>query len=216
MGRDRREGQVAHRTVAIGLTGGIGAGKSTALCLFADLGAETVSADGLVHDLYERPSVAEAISEHFGAQVLSDEGVVDRRLLAEAVRGRPDELGWLEDLTHPLVAQMVAERVEAASECSVVVCEVPLLFEAGYERLFDVVVTIEAELETRRRRSTHDFGLDQFSEFENLQATGERRRDGSDFAFVNDGGLEALREFVGSVYQSAWARLRRSGCEDGS
>ena len=86
---------------------------------------------------------------------------------------------------------------------SVVVCEVPLLFEAGMDCHFDLVITIEAGGEQRRRRSTHDFGLDTFSRFEALQVSSERRVDGSDLVFVNDGDVEHLRAFVRRAYERA-------------
>jgi dephospho-CoA kinase len=210
MGRERRESQNRREVVAVGLTGGIGAGKSTALTLFEEAGALTISADRLVHEFYLRPAVAERIGAHFGSVVLDDLGTVDRSCLARAVRGRPDELRWLEDLTHPWVAVEIERAVEAAPAGTVVVCEVPLLFETDYERLFDLVVTVEAGGRIRRLRSTHDFGLEQFSEFESLQASSRRRVEGSDLAFFNEGGLEELAQFVRDAYERARALLQRS------
>ena len=216
MGRDRRENQAARRVAVVGLTGGIGAGKSTALSMFAALGAETLSADETVHGLYEQPEVVYALSVRFGFEVLDDSGAVDRGRLAAAVRGEPERLKWLEGLTHPLVEEEIERRVAAAPDCSVLVCEVPLLFDAGYERLFDVVVTVEADPEVRRKRSTHDFGPEQFQEFETLQASRERRTAGSDFTFINDGPSAALRGFVEDVHRSVRSSLRQAGCGDGS
>ncbi len=189
--------------VTIGLTGGIGAGKSTALALFGELGAITMSADQLVHQLYARPLVAAEIEARFGPGVLDCQGAVDRSLLAESVRGRRRELRWLEKLTHPLVAEEIERRISDAPEGTVVVCEVPLLFESGFERLFDLVVTIEAGSETRRLRSTHDFDIHMFSELEALQASGERRVAASDLSFFNDGDREELRGFVQEAYARA-------------
>jgi dephospho-CoA kinase len=113
MGRERRESQAGRTVVAVGLTGSLGAGKSTALALFGECGALVFSADQLVHELYERPVVASQVAEHFGTRVLAGPGSVDRARLAEAVRGRHAELHWLEGLTHPLVAAEIAHRVEA-------------------------------------------------------------------------------------------------------
>jgi dephospho-CoA kinase len=208
MGQERRESQGERSVVAVGLTGSIGAGKSTALTLFGEAGALVFSADQVVHELYERPAVASAVAEHFGLQVLGATGTVDRSRLAEAVRGRPEELRWLEGLTHPLVAQDIGRRVEAAPSGSVVVCEVPLLFDSGFERLFDLVVTVEAGSDVRRRRSIHEFGLEQFAELEALQASRERRAQGSDVVIVNDEGLDRLGESVRSAYEVAREMLR--------
>ncbi len=153
-------GQGNGGVVAIGLTGGIGAGKSTALAVFRELGALTISADELVHELYARPSVSAKIGARFGSGVLDAKGEVDRGRLAASVRGRRTDLGWLEDYIHPLVADEIERRIGDAPAGTVVVCEVPLLFESDLGRLFDLVVTVEADRETRRHRSTHDFDID--------------------------------------------------------
>lgn len=197
MSRQRRE------VVAVGLTGGIGAGKSTALGLFGQLGALTISADQVVHQLYRGAETAALVAARFGAEVLDAEGGVDRARLAEAIRGRRRELRWLEDLIHPLVARGIVSFIEEAPTGAVVVCEVPLLFEAGFEVFFDIIVTVEAGPETRRGRSVHRFGSDLFDEFERLQASSRRRVRGSDLAFFNDGGLDELREFVRGAYEKA-------------
>jgi dephospho-CoA kinase len=186
--------------VAVGLTGGIGAGKSTALDLLGELGALTISADELVHGLYTQPELAAHIASHFGSAVLDSGGGVDRGRLAEALRGRRSELRWLERLTHPLVAEGIARRIDEAPAGAVVVCEVPLLFESDLQALFDLIVTVEAGPETRRRRSVHHFDRDQFAEFERLQVPSRQRVEGSDLVFCNDGSLEDLREFIRDVY----------------
>lgn len=194
-----------HKVVAVGLTGGIGAGKSTALAFFGELGAITVSADAIVHELYSRQEIANQVAARFGAAVLGAEGGVDRTRLAEAIRGRRRDLRWLEELTHPVVSEALVDVVNEAPPGSIVVCEVPLLFEAGFEDLFDLIVTIEASPQTRRQRSVHEFGLGQFAEFERLQAASERRVAGSDLACFNDGDLVALGDFVRSAYDRAAA-----------
>jgi dephospho-CoA kinase len=214
MSRERRDIEGRREVVAVGLTGGIGAGKSTALALFAELGALVISADESVHGLYEQPEVAAQVGAHFGPQVLTESGVVDRSRLAAAVRGRADELHFLERLTHPRVAEEIARRVEGAESGSVIVCEVPLLFESGYEGLFDLVVTIEADDGVRRRRSVHGFEAGQFAELEALQTSRERRMEGSDLAYVNDGGLGQLEEFVEQAYCAARELLRGERFEE--
>jgi dephospho-CoA kinase len=213
MGRERRDGQGRRDVVAVGLTGGIGAGKSTALALFAESGASVFSADQVVHELYARPAMARRIGAHFGAGVLDEEGAVDRSRLAEAVRGRPEALEWLERLTHPWVTKEIRRRIKKAAAGTVVVCEVPLLFEAGLEKLFDLVITVEAGEETRRLRSIHGFGLDQFAELESLQTSSRRRVEGSDLVFFNNGGLEDLTEFVRGAHESARGLLQEGPLE---
>ena len=189
--------------VAVGLTGGIGAGKSTALSFFAQAGALALSSDEVVHQLYAHTEVKRALEEHFGPQVLGPGGEVDRGGLAGAVRGRPEQLAWLESLTHPLVGEEIARWVREAPAGAVIVCEVPLLFETGMSGQFDLVVTVEAAADARRRRSTHSFGPDLFGELEALQASSERRVAGSDLAFFNDGDVDHLRAFVRRAYERA-------------
>lgn len=193
--------------VAVGLTGGIGAGKSTALSLFAESGALVLSADAVVHGLYAREDCRAALVEHFGPGVLDAAGDVDRRSLARLVHGGPDELRWLEGLTHPLVRARIEAFIETAPAGSVVVCEVPLLVESGLEDPFDLIVTVEAASGTRRDRSTHRFGADMFAELEGLQVSSERRVAASDLAFFNDGELEHLRMFVREAFARAEAVL---------
>jgi dephospho-CoA kinase len=191
--------------VAVGLTGGIGAGKSTALRFFADAGALALSADDIVHRLYHRDDVKQALAGYFGPAIFDEAGGVDRRRLAEEVRGRRDRLAWLEALTHPLVGEEISRFILEAPGGAMVVCEVPLLFEAGMQGCFDLIVTIEAGGEQRRRRSVHEFDHEMFGQFEALQASTERRVRESDLVFFNDGDLEQLRAFV----RDAYARARR-------
>ena len=200
---EKPRGQGRRDVVALGLTGGMGAGKSTALAIFRELGAVTISADELVHELYARPSVSAEIGARFGRRVLDEEGKVNRSLLAASVRGRDRELRWLEELVHPLVAGEIERYIKDAPAESVLVCEVPLLFESGLDRLFDLVVTIEADRDARRRRSIHDFDIDMFSELEALQASSEERVAGSDLSFYNDGDVEHLRRFVRRAFAQA-------------
>jgi dephospho-CoA kinase len=207
LSRERRESQEGREVVAVGLTGGIGAGKSTALALFGELGALTFSADQVVHALYAQPALAKRVGEHFGFGVLDECGAVDRSRLAEAVRGEQEQLRWLERLTHPRVAKEIKRRIRKAPSGAVVVCEVPLLFDSGYEELFDLVVTVEAGPETRRLRSVQRFGLDQFSELESLQASSDQRVEGSNLVFYNEAGFEELRDFVRGAYEQARALL---------
>ena len=199
---------------AVGLTGGIGAGKSTALRYFGEAGALTLSADEVVHHLYAREEVERSLAEHFGLQVLAVGGEVDRRRLAEAVRGRPDQLTWLESLTHPLVAGEVKRFVREAPSGSVVVCEVPLLFEAGMQDFFDLIVNIEARADLRRERSVHTFDEELFGELEALQASTDRRVQGADLAFHNDAALPDLRRFVDVALDRARALVRPVGLVD--
>lgn len=204
MGRERLD------VAAVAVTGGIGAGKTTALRFFGEAGALTLSADDVVHRLYEREDVKRRVVDHFGPQVLGANGEVNRRRLAVAVGGQTDRLRWLEGLTHPLVVEEMARFIREAPPGAVVVCEVPLLFETRMEGLFDLIVTIEAGEDLRRERSVHGFGPAIFSLLQGLQTSSERRVAGSDLVFFNDGDVEKLRAFVRDAYERA-QRLAREG-----
>ncbi|MCL5735857.1 MAG: dephospho-CoA kinase [Actinobacteria bacterium] len=204
--RRRRAGRERERhrpVVAIGLTGGIGAGKSTALAMFRELGALTASADHIVHRLYEQQGLITAVAEHFGPVVLNGQGRIDRQKVAQLVKGRPDQLRWLEQVTHPIVASEIEHLIGGASPGSVIVCEVPLLFETRFERLFELVVTVEAAPKQRRSRSAGRFDPVVFAEFEDLQASSEQRIAWSDFVYHNDGSLDDMRAFVRDTYERA-------------
>jgi dephospho-CoA kinase len=184
------------------------AGKTTALRLFAEAGAVTVSADAVVHELYARPDVATLVRDRFGAAVIGGDGALDRRALGACVGTDREALGWLERLIHPLVAQEI-DRVLATTECErVVVIEIPLLFESHVQGLFDLVVTIEAPRGLRAARAAARDDTRVFAVLDAEQLSTERRLAASDLGYVNDGDLAGLRAFVGEVMARATA-LRR-------
>ena len=191
------------RAVAVGLTGGIGAGKSTALSMFRELGAIALSADAIVHSLYSSTELKSVLVDRFGPVILDGRGEIDRGRLREAVRGDKAALEWLERSTHPRVAAEIERALREAPSGAVVVCEVPLLFEAGYEDRFDLVVTVEASPSVRWDRSAHRFDPEDFSEFDALQAGTKKRTEGSDLVFYNEGTLDHMRDFVMDAYQRA-------------
>jgi dephospho-CoA kinase len=141
----------------IGLTGGMGAGKSTALKALEDLGAKVLSTDAVVHQLYGDTQVRDAVVERWGPEVAPG-GVVDRAAVAaRAFAGGEEERRWLEGLLWPLVgARSVGwlESVRALRPAPrAAVVEVPLLFEAGMEPGFDATIAVIAEEHTRAERA---------------------------------------------------------------
>ena len=135
------------RPPLLGLTGGIGAGKSAALSAFAALGAATLSSDELVHRLYRRRAVREIVVARFGDEVAGEDGV-DRAALATAAFADPEGMTFLEELIHPLIGPereaWIAEMAAAEPPPPALVCEVPLLFEAGVADAFDAVLVVTA------------------------------------------------------------------------
>jgi dephospho-CoA kinase len=179
------------RPVAVALTGGIAAGKSEALAAFARHGAATASSDEIVHRLLaENEDVRRAIRERWG------EGAVgDRRRIGEIVFDDRAELEWLEQLLHPYVRRAAEAWRETVDE-QLAVVEIPLLYETGGEERFDKVVVITAPPELRARRrgdvSARDARL----------IPDEEKVRRADFAYVNDGTLEELDEFVAHVVET--------------
>ncbi|MFZ1153497.1 MAG: dephospho-CoA kinase [Solirubrobacteraceae bacterium] len=141
----------------VGLTGGMGAGKSTALSTLEDLGAQVLSTDAVVHELYGDEQVRRAVVERWGAEVAPG-GVVDRAVVAaRAFAGGEAERRWLEGLLWPLVGARIAgwlEHVRALQPApKAAVVEVPLLFEAGMEAGFDATIAVIAEEGMRSQRA---------------------------------------------------------------
>jgi dephospho-CoA kinase len=150
-------GQVQPVVPFVGLTGGMGAGKSTALKALEGLGAQVLSTDAVVHELYGDRQVRDAVVERWGAEVAPG-GVVDRAAVAAgAFAGGDEERKWLESLLWPLVGARIAawlEHVRALRPAPrAAVVEVPLLFEAGMEGGFDATVAVIAQEDTRRQRA---------------------------------------------------------------
>ena len=189
--------------IALGLTGGIGAGKSTALSMFRKMGALVVSADQIVHELYEQPSYIEQLVARFGIDIKDEQGGIKRQYLAQKVKNRREELRWLEQLTHPLVKQEISDAIARAAVGKIVVCEVPLLFEAHMEHLFALIINIEAEQIKRATRSAERFDPKVFEEFDALQTSSEQRTAGSDMTFYNNGSFVDMSGFVQEVYKRA-------------
>lgn len=192
---DRRD-----RIPRLGLTGGIGSGKSTALAFLKELGAAVISSDDIVHGLYSRGEIVDSIRERFGDDVLDGADGISRPALAATVFADADELRWLEDLLHPYVRATVArwleDQVAARPRPALLVAEVPLLFETGFEDIFDRVMLITAPDEVRRRRLTSKLTDSEFSRRLAQQMPEDEKIARSDFVFDNTGSRKALKEFV--------------------
>jgi dephospho-CoA kinase len=190
--------QTSTSPVSVAITGGIGAGKSSALAAFGRHGAATASADELVHGLLrDDPEVLQKLVDRFGPSVIAPDGGADRAAIARIVFQDPVELSWLERLLHPKVVEaQAAWRDGLAARPDpprVVVTEVPLLFETGGDKRFDVVIVITASPDIRaERRPVAD------SREARLLSEEEKIRR-ADFAYVNDGTLEELDAFVAGV-----------------
>ncbi|MBO0767797.1 MAG: dephospho-CoA kinase [Solirubrobacterales bacterium] len=185
----------------VGLTGGIGSGKSTALAALARLGAATLSTDAVVHELYGSAAVRDAVVQRFGAELAPD-GVVDRRALADRVFADPEDRAWLERLLWPLVGERIAswrqELAVGATQPRAAVVEVPLLFEAGMENGFDATLTIVADEALRAGRAA-DRGHAAVDERAARQLSQEEKAARSTYVVVNDGSEQQLLSKLSDV-----------------
>ncbi|MEV0599180.1 dephospho-CoA kinase [Streptomyces sp. NPDC050315] len=193
--------------VKVGLTGGIGAGKSEVSRLLASYGAVIVDADKIAREVVEpgTPGLA-AVVEAFGTDVLTPDGTLDRPKLGALVFADPDRLKALNAIVHPLVGARSAELEAAAGQDAVVVHDVPLLTENGLAPLYDTVVVVDAAPETQLRRLVALRGMteDEAKARMSAQATREQRLAIADLVIDNDGPLEALEPQVREI----WERLR--------
>jgi dephospho-CoA kinase len=182
----------------IGLTGGIGSGKSEALAACQRAGAAVLSSDQVVHELLETDEVRDLLAARWGDAVLAD-GKIDRDAVAQLVFNQPDELRWLEQRLFPLVgAEMAGWRaeLEAADPWTrAAVVEVPLLFEAGVENAFDTTVAIVADEELRAQRAGSRDHL-AIGERTARQLSQDEKASRADHVIVNDGSLEDLDRAV--------------------
>lgn len=181
------------------MTGGIGAGKSTALECFRRHGAATVSSDEIVHHLLTTdPDVKRALVERFGDEILGPDGTPDRERIGSRVFADPAALEFLEQLLHPLVSREYMtwreQLAELPSPPRVCVTEVPLLYEVGAESRFDkvVVITAPSKLREARRGGWKD-------DRESRLLPDREKVQRADFSYVNTGTPDELDAWVAGV-----------------
>ena len=192
-----------HQIPRLGITGGIGSGKSTALAYVRELGAAVISGDDIVHNLLQKPEVAAEIGARFGERVLDGDGI-DRRALGSIVFRDDDSLAWLENLLHPRVKRAVEEWARELTASSrppaLIAAEIPLLFETGMETAFDKVMVVTASEEMRRQRVAAKLTASEFSRRAHRQMDDEAKAQKADFVFANTGSRKRLKEYVAQVF----------------
>ncbi|MFH9688771.1 dephospho-CoA kinase [Streptomyces sp. NPDC017413] len=187
----------------VGLTGGIGAGKSEVSRLLVKYGAVLIDSDRIAREVVEpgTPGLA-AVVEEFGPGVLTAEGALDRPALGALVFADAGRLAALNAIVHPLVGARAAEQERAAPEDAIVVHDVPLLTENGLAPLYDLVVVVDASAEIQLDRLVTLRGMTESDARARMaaQATRDQRRAVADLIVDNDGPLEALEPQVRSVW----------------
>jgi dephospho-CoA kinase len=198
--------------VLIGLTGGIGSGKSTVSALLAEHGAEVIDADAITREL-QRPGteVFEAMRERFGPGIVAPDGTLDRQAVADIVFNDADALKDLGAIVHPAVGLEIAARLEAAQGSGrVVVLDVPLLVESGRDDLVAlVVVDVDPEVAVERLVAQRGMREDDARARMKNQASREDRLAKADFVIDNSGSREQLARDVDAL----WERLVALGSD---
>jgi len=186
----------------VGLTGGIGSGKSTVARILVELGAVVVDADAIARDVVApgTPGLA-AVGRAFPGVVI--DGALDRAALAVAVFADPAARATLEAITHPLVFAETRRRVAAAGQDAIVVHDVPLIVEAHLGDRYDVVVVVGASADVRRARLRRSRGMsdEQVAERMAAQATDAERRAVADHWIANEGTEADLRVAVERLWR---------------
>lgn len=195
---------IVRGVLMVGLTGGIGAGKSAVARLLAGHGAVVIDADKLAREVVApgTDGLAEVVAA-FGEGVLGPDGALDRPALGRLVFGDPASRDRLEKIIHPRVRARTVELAAAAPAGAVVVNDVPLLVEAGLAGGYQLVIVVQADREVRIRRLAGDRGMGREEAVSRIaaQATDEQRRAVADILVVNDGTLEDLAARVDEVWR---------------
>ena len=189
----------------LGLTGGIGSGKSTAARMFADLGAIVIDADAIAKEVLEPGQVGyESVVNNFGEEILDSSGNIDRVILAGKVFGDTTKLKELEEIVHPAVATKVAQIRESLPASSIIIYDTPLLIEKSLQQQFDQVIVVLAPeaLRTQRLLARGLAQNDIIARMSN-QATDEQRREIANYVIDNSSSLVELREEV----QKVWTQI---------
>ena len=205
------------RTLHVGLTGGIGAGKSVVAARLAAHGALVIDADRLAREVVApgTDGLAEVVAA-FGREVLGPDGALDRPALGRVVFADPEARQRLEAIVHPRVRARTAALVAAAPPGTVVVNDVPLLVETGIAGTFEVVVVVLASEDTRLRRLVGGRGMSPEEARARMaaQATDAQRRAVADYVIDNDGTLDEVHAAVDRLWETLSVRASSGGVPD--
>lgn len=190
----------------IGLTGGIAAGKSMVSGLLAELGAWILDADAISREVVEPGTEGlKAVAAEFGEKVIMPDGTLDRKALGAEVFGDPQKLERLNGILHPIIkAEMLkrAAEIEEQHPKDIVIFDVPLLIESGWQDVADEVWLVSAPIEQRIRRIAMRDGLDEKQAMERISAqmTDEQKAKYADVIINNGGSIQELEERVTKLY----------------
>ena len=191
------------RTLSVGLTGGIGSGKSEVLKRLKARGATVVDADLAARRVVEPGTDGyDAVVKEFGSEVVGPDGALDRSKLGAIVFADPGRLAALNAIVHPRVAALMAEWADAAPEGGIVVYDIPLLVEGGADRGYAAVIVVDAEEEVRYARLLANRGMSREDAAARMaaQASRQDRLAAADYVIANNGSLEDLDQETDRVW----------------
>jgi dephospho-CoA kinase len=195
--------QTPDRIPFVGLTGGIGAGKSTALQALERAGAAVLSTDRVVHELYEDDDVISAVRRRFGDAIERD-GAVDRGEIARRAFATPEDRAWLEGLLWPRVGERMTSWRQALERSPdpprALVVEVPLLFESGLDGGFDATIAVIADEEVRAARAGVR-GHEALEARSARQLTQQEKAQRATYVVVNEGTIEELESKLSALLE---------------
>lgn len=196
----------------VGLTGGIGAGKSTVADLFSQKGAVVIRSDELARQVIEPQTPGfQQVIDRFGKDIVNSEGYIDRAKLAQIVFQDDAALKDLENIVHPLVRSKTNELVNQHTAETIIVNEIPLLLEKKMESLFDfLVIVISSEKNRLERLAQRGLTTEQATARMAKQVSDDDRRAAADFLIVNDGNLDQLEADVEKIWQTLQERSFKS------
>ena len=196
----------------VGLTGGIGAGKSTVADLFSQKGAVVIRSDELARQVIEpqTPGFQQVIAR-FGKDFVNSEGYIDRAKLAQIVFQDDAALKDLENIVHPLVRSKTNQIIDQHTSETIIVNEIPLLLEKKMESLFDfLVIVISSEKNRLERLAQRGLTTEQATARMAKQVSDDERKAAADFLIVNDGNLDQLEADVEKIWQTLQERSFKS------
>ncbi|MGH2710313.1 MAG: dephospho-CoA kinase [Actinomycetota bacterium] len=196
--------------ILVGLTGGIGSGKTTVARMLQERGAVVVDADELARDALEPGTRAfKHVCDLFGDEILQDDGRIDRAALADVVFADEEKRRALESITHPEVFRLLAGAVEMHRDTSaVVVFDAPLIIETGFHEAVDVLVVVTAPVEQAIERVHRDRGMTPAEASVRIaaQADPQARKEAADMVIDNSGDLASLEKKVDELWADLAAR----------
>lgn len=195
--------------LTIGLTGGIGSGKTTVANFFRQLNIDVIDADEISREIVSPTSPAtREIAAHFGAEILRRNGHLNRALLRKIIFAHPEQKVWLEQLLHPQIIAILATRIQQATS-PYCIAVIPLLFELHLESMVDriLIIDISPALQTQRAAYRDDVTLGEITVIMQQQLTTAQRMAQADDIINNDGSLEELQFQVKQLHQSYLAQV---------